>query len=215
VKIIDQSFEILTELNGIQICKNIEVAARTSYKSEGSITGNSYEKLVKKLIDSHHDSTLEFGGPITIRIVTNRAIANEIVRHRVGFSYNQESSRYVNYTKDKFDNQITFIKPHTLVEGTFPYKIWKYKMEDCERAYLDLVEFQRVTPQIARGVLPLDTKTEIVVSGNPRSWRNMFSMRCEKDAHPQIRQLMLQILEDLHNQIPILFDDLYERFKQQ
>ena len=112
VKIIEQSYEILTNLDGLVILKEIERAARTCYKTEGLITedGESAKKLCKKLVELEHTAMLEHGGLISVRIICNRGLTHELVRHRL-CSFAQESTRYCDYSKDKHGNEITVIRP--------------------------------------------------------------------------------------------------------
>ena len=103
MKIIEQSHEIL-KIDS-DILEQVEIAARNCYKSEDKICPGSAEKMVKMLIKKEHTAILEFGD-ITVRFTTNRGNTHEMVRHRVGMSYAQESTRYVRY-----DGNMEFIKP--------------------------------------------------------------------------------------------------------
>ena len=80
-------------------------------------------------------------------------------------------------------------------------------MENAEKSYFKLRELG-LSPQIARGVLPIDIKTEIIISTNPTEWRHIFKLRTSNAAHPQIRTLMRDLLEDFRKKIPIIFDDI-------
>lgn len=207
VKIIEQSYKIITNLKGLVILKNIEKAARTCYKSEDLITedGKSAKKLCKKLVSLGHTAMLEFGGSIHVKIICNRGLTHELVRHRL-CSYAQESTRYCDYSKSKHGEQLTVIKPDLDVHLN-EYFIWKTAMETAENYYFRLRK-TGVAPQIARGVLPIDIKTEINVSANPTQWRHIFKLRTSEAAHPQIRAIMKSLLNDFKEQIPIIFDDL-------
>ena len=90
-------------------CRLIELAGRTAYKSEDKITDDSYKAFVRMIIEREHEAVLEFGNMV-VRFVTDRGITHELVRHRL-CSFVQESTRYCNYSKDKFGNEVTFIKP--------------------------------------------------------------------------------------------------------
>ena len=140
----------------------------------------------------------------------NRAIANEIVRHRL-FSFAQESSRYCNYSKDKFGSEIKVIEPEGLLpSNSSVYQFWYESCRNAEDAYMALL-YENVKPETARDVLPLSTATEIVVTGNIREWRHFFSLRssCKNTAaHPQMRSLCDDLLNDLKSKIPVLFDDI-------
>ncbi|MHA1340043.1 MAG: FAD-dependent thymidylate synthase [Promethearchaeota archaeon] len=211
VKVFEPSYEIWSlgaYPNGEDILKHIERIARTCYKSEEKISEKSYEKLIKMLVELDHGAMLEHGGYLSVHFICNRGFTHEIVRHRIA-SFAQESTRYVDYSKEKFHKEITVIKPPTLKEGTEEYEIWLEAMKSAEKAYLKLRE-KKIPAQIARGVLPIDVKTEITVSANHREWRNIFKLRCAPDAHPSMHQLMRPLLKEVSKKIPILFDDLVQ-----
>lgn len=207
--IIEPSFEILTPFSkgGMEELKLIEKVARTCYKSEDQITedGESAKKFVRMLVRRGHDAPIEFSFA-AVRIVCDRAIANEIVRHRL-FSYAQESTRYCNYSKGKFSSEITVIRPSSIEEGSTAWKAWKRGCEDAEDAYFELIAAGE-TPQIARDVLPMSLKTELNVGGNYREWQHFFRLRCASDAHPQIREIAIPLLRAFQSAIPIVFDDI-------
>lgn len=185
----------------------IENAARTCYKSEDRMTvdNSSAKKMIAKLIESGHEAMLEHSS-LTVKFVTDRAIANELVRHRLA-AYAQESTRYCNYSKDKFGGEITVVRPGYLVPGTTGYNTWYLHCCDAERSYFSLLDFG-LTPQEARIVLPLCLKTEIVVTANYREWRHIFKLRTAPDAHPEIRRLLTPLLVELKQRIPVIFDDI-------
>lgn len=210
MKIIEADVEILTPLDGQEILKTIERAARTCYKSEDRITSGSAKKLVKNLIEHEHEAMLEHY-TFSVKFTIDRGVSHEIVRHRIA-SYAQESTRYCNYSKDGFGNEITVIKPCFFTrdnEAEEPglYDYWRWACEDAEKAYFRLLEIG-ATPQEARSVLPNSLKTELVMTANLREWRHFFKLRCAKDAHPQIREVAIKLLNKLKPQIPVIFDDL-------
>lgn len=208
VNVIGQSYEILTDLDGISILKKIEIAARTCYKSEDRISedGSSAMDLCRRLVKNGHFAMVEHGGLISVKIICNRGMTHELVRHRLA-SYGQESTRYCDYSKNRHGNEISVIKPSHMKGNDEALETWKKSMEEAERAYFRLRD-QGISPQIARGVLPLDLKTEIVISANPTEWRHIFKLRTAISAHPQIRDLMRDLLEDIRKRVPILFDDI-------
>ena len=207
VKVIQQSYEILTDLSdSTKILKDIERVGRTCYKSESNITQDSYIKFCKMLRDRGHEAMIEHS-QLSVKFIVNRAIANEIVRHRL-FSFAQESTRYINYSKDKFSNEIKVIEPEELLpENSSVYQFWYNSCKNAEDAYMALL-YDNVKPEIARDVLPLSTATEIVVTGNIREWRHFFKLRCDSKAHPQIVSISRKLLNDLKSKIPVLFDDI-------
>lgn len=223
MRIIKQSWEFLNAPDGEQIIKLIELAGRTCYKSENKITPESTRIFVKKLIDSGHHAMIEHGS-ITVKMITDRGVTHEIVRHRIA-SYAQESTRYCNYSGDKFGNELTIILPVWFEEvrkldtscnvSKFEhprwaqYLMWLISITHSEASYMSLLE-KGQTAQEARSVLPNSLKTEIVMTANPREWRHFFTLRCSKSAHPQIRELAIDMLTGFKNSIPVLFDDIYE-----
>ena len=207
MKIINASYHIETPIDGAEILKRIEKAGRTCYKSEDRITDESAENFVRMLMERGHESVLEHES-ITVRFVCDRGVSHETVRHRIA-SFSQESTRYCNYSGNRFGNQITFIKPCFLEEGTDGYKLWKQAMFIAEKEYFALLNWG-CTPQEARSVLPHSIKTEIVMTANLREWRHFLKLRTAKAAHPQMRELTVPLLEELQRQIPVVFDDIKE-----
>jgi thymidylate synthase (FAD) len=207
MKIIEPYFEIYggDELNGGDILRKIEKCGRVCYKSEHKITEDSAETFVKNIIKRGHEAVLEHES-LTVKFIVDRGVSHEIVRHRMA-SYCQESTRYCNYTKDDFNNEITVIKPFFLTEGSIGWHHWRYSCEAAEKAYFDLLEWG-CTPQEARSVLPNSLKTELVMTANLREWRHFLNLRCSKAAHPQIREVAIPLLKALQERIPIIFDDI-------
>jgi len=215
MKIIDQSYEILG-LPG-NLLQMIETAGRTCYKSEDKITHDSATGFVQRMRDRGHHAMLEFGD-IIVRFVTNRGVTHELVRHRL-FSFAQESTRYVRYA-----GNMEFIRPvwcsdrmtgdgETLnqlkrnIYFSQEDEVFIEMCNDVEEYYQFLIS-KGWRPEQAREVLPNSLKTEIVVKGNIREWRHMLELRCSKKAHPQMRALMLPLLAELKEKIPVVFDDI-------
>lgn len=206
MQVVKSNYTILTDLsNPVQILKNIELAGRTCYKSEGNITNDSCITFCKSIISRGHEAVIEHS-QLSVKFVCDRAIANELVRHRLA-SYCQESTRYCNYSKDKFGNEIKVVDPEEFEVGSRAHSIWFNSCRGAEAAYLELLN-EGVKPELARNVLPLSTATEIVCTANLREWRQIFKLRCSQYAHPQMRSLMRRLLEDLKSKIPVLFDDI-------
>lgn len=209
MKVIKASYEILTDLTDPidTILKPIEIAGRTCYKSEDKITDDSCIKFCQMLISRGHEAMIEHS-QISIRFTVDRAIANELVRHRL-CSYAQESTRYINYSKDKFGNEIKVIEPDDdiLLLGSDNYSIWYSSCKSAEDAYMAMLS-NGAKPEIARNVLPLSTATEIVITTNIRELRNIFKLRISNFAHPQMRSIMRKLLDELKSKIPVLFDDI-------
>ena len=270
MKLINQSYEICkTHGYTLQdIYKDIERAARISYKSEDKITEDSAEKMVQRLINMKHYSPLEFGtiylkitlDPIrniynalkyennpfsaitiakdstryittnyrviienhweddlqymcaptkyhqrrtTVKFITNRAVSHELVRHR-SMSFMQESQRYVAYDKDKFGNELTFIKPAwkqpELDEQTNETVLTHQLFANIEDTYMKLRSLG-LTPQQARIVLPNATKTELYMCGFDKDWEHFFDLRDKTHVDPQMYDLVHPLHEDYEKTI--------------
>ncbi|MGO9014288.1 MAG: FAD-dependent thymidylate synthase [Dissulfurispiraceae bacterium] len=222
MKIVEQSWHFEEDVDGIAILKKIEAAGRTCYKSEDKSTDDSAIKFVSGVIKAGHHSVIEHHN-ITVKIITDRGVTHEIVRHRIA-SYSQESTRYCNYSHDKFGNEITVILPVWFIgitEGNLTrtdedqdglkrhaqYALWKSTCEQIEKAYFGLLKAGQ-SPQEARAVLPNSLKTELVMTANLREWRHFFKLRASLRAHPQIRFLAMDMLKGFQEKIPVVFDNL-------
>ena len=209
MKIIKPSYVIVDDLNPKAMMERIERAGRTCYKSEGNICEGSAEKFISNIIKRGHESVIEHE-KITVRFICDRGVTHELVRHRIA-SYSQESTRYCNYSNDKFGNELTFIKPcfwdESTESGKAMYEVWEKSMQNIENEYNKLMELG-AKPEEARSILPNSLKTEIVVTMNLRSWRNFFRLRTDIKAHPQIREIACALLEELKEKLPVLFGDL-------
>lgn len=205
MRVIKPNFIIESIINGDEILKFIEKMGRTCYKSEDKITDVSSGKFIKSIISNGHESVLEHSN-ITVRIICDRGVTHEIVRHRIA-SYSQESTRYCNYFDDKFRNELTFIQPFYWNDDNDKYQIWKKTMESIEANYNELIKLG-AKPEEARSILPNSLKTEIVVTMNLREWRHFFKLRTSKRAHPQMKEVAIPMLNEFKRLIPIIFDDV-------
>lgn len=201
MKIVSQSVMLLWATPDSEY--QIESAGRTCYKSEDKITQDSARDFARKMRKSGHHAIIEHA-VASFRIITDRGITHEIVRHRLA-SYAQESTRYCNYSSDKFENQCSFIEPPGLSESQ--RREWESACLYAEKQYFELLS-QGCTPQIARSVLPNCLKTEIVMMANFREWRHFISLRGTKAAHPQIRPIAYGIWNILMEHAPSIFEDL-------
>lgn len=159
---------------------------------------------------------------ITVKFICDRGVSHEFVRHRV-FSFAQESQRYCNYNKDKFNNELTFIKPTWLDIPTGDYTYWDGDWCDIDNMKIQLPSDNGVAdnflwclnnagmqyrllinkglkPQEARGVLPNATKTELVMTGFESDWEHFLSLRTSKNAHPDAQRLSLKLKELLYDE---------------
>ena len=211
MKIVNAGYEFITPIDGNEILNKIEQAGRVCYKSENLITDDSAIKFAQNILARGHEAVLEHCS-FTVKFICDRGVSHEIVRHRMA-SYCQESTRYCNYSKDKFGNEITVIKPCFWREDEeenreyIKLAIWKRSMLEAESAYFELLKMG-TTPQEARAVLPNSLKTEVVMTANIREWRHFFKLRTSSAAHPQMREVAIPLLKELQEKIPVLFDDI-------
>lgn len=145
---------------------------------------------------------------ITVKFVCDRGILAEFTRHRV-FSFAAESTRYCNYSKDKFNNEITFIMPcwmdeeelasygpyHTVCRSKTPESIFIALLNNSEQDYKALIDMGW-KPQQARAILPNALKTELVMTGFISDWKHFFELRDAGSAHPQARELAQPLHEE-------------------
>ena len=230
MKIVQPTFEIIDHNN---LLRNIELGGRVCYKSEGAMGEGSDERLIEKLKSLKHESVFEHG-VITVKFKTDRGVTHEMVRHRLA-AFSQESTRYCNYSKDKFGREIEVIEPFffnpseppvpiqfprldsinspsQLIDGgiTAPmnaFDVWFMNGLIAEWAYRTLTTVFKRSAQEARSVLPNSLKTEIQVTADVREWRHILKLRTSRDAHPQIRQIMVPLAIELAKRWPILFGE--------
>ena len=153
---------------------------------------------------------------VAVKFICDRGISHELVRHRV-FSFAQESTRYCNYSKNQFSNELTFIIPCWILENEFfrdndfsietnikdvftggdysdLYSYFKI-LQEIENSYFKLLDY-KWQPQQARAVLPNSLKTEIIMTGFVSDWKHFFGLRCAEAAHPQMRELAIPLQEE-------------------
>jgi len=229
MKIVKQAWIFEDKINYEEVLAKIERAGRTCYKSEDKMTKDSAEKFVKGIIKSGHHSVIEHHN-ISVRIATDRGVTHEIVRHRL-VSYSQESTRYCNYSKDQFGQEITVILPVWFydidcekINFLREYKVgdknikedeyleWWNGCYQTEQSYFRLLKLGQ-SPQQARTVLPNSLKTELVMTANLREWRHFLNLRTSKAAHPQMRELALSMLTGFAEALPVFFEDILEKEK--
>ena len=209
---VNPSIEILSDSSYETILKKIERIGRVCYKSEDKIKDDSAEGFIRGIIKRGHESVIEHES-ISVKVTCDRGVTHEIVRHRIA-SYSQESTRYCNYTSDKFSNQISCIDIATGFHYDMDneadrkkWKIWNAAMEAAEKYYFELIE-AGAKPEEARSVLPNSLKTEIVMTMNMREWRHFIRLRGSRAAHPQIAEITAQIREEFIKRYPVFFEDL-------
>ena len=195
-----------------EMLKKIEAIGRVCYKSEDRIKEDSPEKFIKGILAHGHESVIEHES-ITVRLICDRGVSHEIVRHRIA-SYSQESTRYCNYANDRFGSQITCIDISTgfgydlnNASDLKKYQIWNDAMCAAEKFYFEMLR-AGARPEEARSVLPNALKTEIVMTMNLREWRHFLKLRCDKHAHPQMIEISQMILKEFATKYPAFFADL-------
>jgi thymidylate synthase (FAD) len=198
--IVSPSVKIETEIDTEKIYKFLELCGRNAYKSEDKITQESAEKFLRMLISRGHESVLEHFS-VTVRIVCDRGVSHQLVRHRIA-SYTQESTRYTS------SNPMQVIKPYWYDIDLAAGIRWANTMKILEDTYAYLRTEHNLAPQDARAVLPLSLKTEVIATMNLREWRHVLRIRTAPDAHPHIRFLMLALLKQFKECLPILFEDI-------
>ena len=226
MKIIEPQIILEDEINGEEILKKIEKIGRVCYKSENNITEESSKRFIANVLKNHHESVIEHAS-ISVRVICDRGVTHEIVRHRVA-SYSQESTRYCNYLDNKFGNELTFIKPcwfkssiedlNNYIKNKNDFEklssgewVWIDTLKSIEISYFTLLlKTCNWTPEQARSILPNSLKTEIVMTMNLREWRHFFKLRCSNKAHPQMREVANMILKEFKEKIPVIFDDVEE-----
>ena len=202
MKIIKPELHI-QKYDGIQIMKNIEKACRTCYRSEDKITGDSYKKLISNCITRGHESVLEHE-KITIQMICDLGVYKDLTRHRIA-SFSIESTRYCNYSKDKFSNELKFIEPVNIDKESDLYAYWENTMKRIEMNYLHMAD-AKATPDQMRMLLPHSIAATVQMTANVREWKHILTLRASKHTHPSIQQLMIPLLLDFKKQMPEIFN---------
>lgn len=216
MRLIKPSFEILDQIDGLDILKKIEVAGRTCYKSEHKMTDESSIRFTDSIIKRGHESVLEHE-KVSVKVICDRGVSHEIVRHRIA-SYSQESTRYCDYS----GGHVTFIIPPWVEIEPGEYEalwindyqpdaaIWYNFCISSELTYKEFIALGW-KPEQARSVLPNSLKTEIVMTMNLREWRHFFKLRTAPAAHSQMREIAVPMLVKFQELIPVIFDDIEVR----
>lgn len=169
-----------------------QVYVTTNYRV---IVENALEDDLEYMVDQPTDRHKR---RYTVRFVCDRGVSHEFVRHR-HFSFSQESTRYCNYSKDKFGNEITFIVPWWWNDGIeAKKKLYKDCWQLSEDTYKTLM-IGKCTPQEARAVLPNALKTELIMTGFASDWQHFFELRDNSKAHPDAQKLAKPLHEEFIN----------------
>ena len=199
MEVIKSSVELVNPMPYKEALNITELATRVCYKSEDKMKEGSAEKLIKGIIKSKHFGCLEHVN-LTVKFICDRACSHQLVRHRL-MSFNQKSQRYC-----KEDN-LEVIKP----EGLENTSLWLESCRQAENAYAEMIR-RGEKPEVARGVLPNSTATEIYATANIREWRHFFELRCDKTAQKDIRMLALELLCQMFEKYPVFFEDLVDKY---
>lgn len=201
MKIIDASYEI-TRLDKVKDIREICEAYCMCYASP---IPKSYDEKCA-FIKKHriHESPLEHS-IMTVNFTINRGISHELVRHR-HTAYSQQSTRYCNYSNNRFGSEIAFISDSHSFDSVIN-DIWEQGLERAEEEYFKRLSLGQ-SPEEARGCLPNDTATKIKVSTNFREWRAIFKLRTDSHAHYQMREVMLPLFDEVVQELPCIFDDI-------
>lgn len=211
MRIIEPSFSIVDPYGheqGKNLLRKIERMARISHQSEDRQTHDSYEGFLRAVLIGHGDWSVTEHASATVIFVVNRGITHEMVRHRL-FGFTQESTRFVNYSKSGY--QAKYI-PSVAVKDEDSGE-WLEDLDTIDTIYRKWL-LRGYAPQIARDFLPNALSAQISVTGNLRNWRHAFLMRTSKETHVDFRRVMIPLLEEFKNLIPILYDDIEPNARQ-
>lgn len=196
--------------DGISLLRHVEWCARISHRSEEAVTPDSYDRLLRSVVLQHGDWSVVEHASVSVDFYVDRGITHELVRHRL-FAFTQESTRFVNYEKKM---PPSFVVPPLQEPLTGESeRIWGTAIAAVEDAYRKLISLG-VAPQIARSVFPNALASRIIITGNLRNWRHFFLMRTTKEAHPQMREVTIPLLEEFKQKIPIFYEDIEPLAKQ-
>ena len=199
MRIVKPSVSIESNISYNEALRIVENATRVCYKSEDKIKEGSAEKLIRGIIKAKHFGCIEHVS-LTVKFICDRACSHQLVRHRL-MSFNQKSQRYC-----KEDN-LEVIKP----EGLENTSLWLESCRQAENAYAEMIR-RGEKPEVARGVLPNSTATEIYATANLREWRHFFELRCHRTAQRDIRSLALSLLCQMFKQYPVFFEDMVDKY---
>ena len=141
-------------------------------------------------------------------------VYKDLTRHRIA-SFSVESTRYCNYGKDKFDNEIKVMRPCNIDPNSKLYEHWTTAMEQIEKEYLAMSKEGATADQL-RMLLPHSTAAEVTMSANIREWKHIFNLRANNHAHPAIQQLLIPLLLLFKKEMPEIFSDVTynEKFEE-
>lgn len=195
---------IVEDKDYVKLMKNLERACRTCYRSEDKIVEDSYKTLLTNCINRGHESVLEHE-KITIQMICDIGVYKDLTRHRHA-SFSIESTRYCNYGKDKFDNELKFIKPCNIEPGQI-YAFWMNEMQNIEHTYQEMSR-HGCTPDQMRLILPHSTAALVTMTANIREWKHILELRANNHAHPSVQQVMIPLLLYFKEKMPEIFNSI-------
>jgi len=225
MKIVLSNFTVKMLFPGYVGLDLIEEAGRTCYKS--SINGASgissaYDFIKRHAIEGGHESMLEHVS-VSVLVVCDLGVSQEWTRHRLvrvddDFMFDMEwnpgvsaeSSRFCNYSKEKFGSNISVIDIRSHLKNPESAEVWLSACAFAEKSYFRMLELGE-SPQIARSVLNRSTKTEMFLTANLREWRRFFRLRAVGESgkpHPQMLEITIPMLKKFKELIPVVFDDI-------
>ena len=209
MKIIDPSHKFIAQPDRATCYRRIAEATANCYRAELNATPKTDEEMVEKLMRLGHLSAIEHA-TVGVNIICDRGVSHELVRHRLA-SYSQESTRYCNYSGEKFGRELTFVRPSWAYGDALQsakYVLWEKAMLDAEKSYMAMLD-NLATPQEARAVLPNSLATVIAMTANLREWIHVFRLRVDTPAHPDMRATMKPILMDMLDEYPHIFQPVH------
>jgi thymidylate synthase (FAD) len=195
--------------------KLIEVAGRLCYQSYARPRPGGNRSYIGHILEVGHGSVLEHAVFSFIFTGVSRSFTHELVRHRAGFGFSQQSQRFVN------EGECAFVEPDAIAEDPELHRVWLEAVQSCQRAYRTLADGlaakfahledktlrRKKAREAARSVLPNATETQIFVTANARAWRHFIEMRGDPAADVEIRKVALAVLKILQAESPNLFGD--------
>jgi len=160
---------------------------------------------LKNCINRGHESVLEHAS-ITVRMICDIGVYKDLTRHRFA-SFSIESTRYCNYSKDRFNKQLNIISPCNIPQNEKIYDYWKESMEKIEEYYMTMSN-SGAKPDQLRMILPHSTAAEVTMTANIREWKHILGLRANNHAHPSVQQLMIPLLLKFKKDMPEIFDDI-------
>lgn len=202
IEVINMSAEIIGPVNPETDMAKIETMARTCYASPMSESPEARDAFIRKLVQAGHESVIEHVS-VSFMLTVPRSISHQIVRHRVGVAYSQQSQRYVDLSR----GPLQVIAPVPALVGADLYA-WRQAANSSAYAYNLLIN-GGAKPEQARSVLPNCTATKLGITANLRAWRHILRQRwTNPTADPAIREVMGIVGKKLRELYPPVFGDI-------